>query len=208
MYYYLPLFFTFLNLFITVVLFYYSFYLFKKEKKLEEQNKQGLLDYEKTLENATKKAKYILEHTDIISSTVKDSFESSINNVTSNIKKNTEDYLKRVLIDQELMISNFTKNITDEYTKKINKSINVADKKYLESQKSMDLQVKQLVKNMEEEVKKYKEAKINNIDSYIKSELMEILKNSLPKYISIENQEEMVIEVIEKAKESGLFKLV
>lgn len=205
MYYYLPLFFTFLNLLITLVLFYYAFYLFKKEQKIAEKNKLSVIQYEEALEKATRKATSILEHTDIISTDVKKSFEGAVAKVSDSVIKNTDDYLKRILIDQELMLQKTTTELVKKYSDSFNATLQNLDKKYLQNQKDLDKAVSDKLKTILQSIEDYKTTKNKELDQTIKSEVDLLIKQVLPKYISIENQEEMVLEVVKKARDSGFF---
>lgn len=205
MYYYLPLFLTFLNLLITLVLFYYAFYLFKKEQKIAEKNKLSVIRYEEALEKATKKATSILEHTDIISADVKKSFEGAVDKVSESIIKNTDDYLKRVLIDQELMLQKTTADLTKKYYASFDTILQNLDKKYLQNQKDLDKAVDEKLKTILQSIDDYRDKKNKELDETVKAEVDLIVKKILPKYISIENQEEMVLEVVKKARDSGFF---
>ena len=205
MYYYLPLFFTFLNLLITLVLFYYAFYLFKKEQSLSEKSKNAVLEYEKIIESATKKAQNILEHAEIISKEVKNSYEGVFNTISNDVKKTTEDFLRRVLIDQEILLSGFTKNVNEKYTNLFEKTLESADKKYLQKQKDLDEEMLKKVQKATIDVEKYKKKRINEVDKSIKEFLDQIIKKTLPKHVRVEDQEQIVLEVINKAHEDGFF---
>ena len=205
MYYYLPLFFTFLNLMITLVLFYYAFYLFKKEQRLSERGKDAVLEYEKMIESATKKAQNILEHAEIISKDVKNSYEGVFNTISSDVKKTTEDFLRRVLIDQEILLSDFTKNVNEKYSNIFEKTLEAADKKYLQKQKDLDGEILKKVEKATLEIEEYKNKRINEIDLSIKNSLESVIKKSLPNHVRVEDQEQIVLEVINKAHEDGFF---
>jgi hypothetical protein len=188
-----------------LVLFYYAFFLFKKEQNLSEKGKKALIEYEKTLEAASKKAQNILEHTNIISEELKESYEKVFQNISISVEKTTEDFLRRVLIDQGIVLTNFTKKAISKYEELFDKTIKDSGDSYLKQQKDLDSAIKAKTNELTLEIEEYKNSRIVEIDKIIKSEIDVIITKSLPKYISIENKEQLVLDALNKAHEDGFF---
>lgn len=208
MYDLLPITLSVANIFITLFLLFYWISLSKKDKEYEKSQKSYLEEYKKTIEKANKKATKIIENTQVLSDDLKKSYEQVFVGLQSDIKKTTDEFLQSIQKNQAFELKQFTTKAITTAEESITKIVSDVTNEYSTKQKQIDKKISEQTKQALQEIQSYKEFKKTNIDEQVKLQVEHIVKEVLPKYISVTNHEELVVEAVQKAKAQGFFESV
>ena len=77
--------------------------------------------------------------------------------------------------------------------------------KISEIEERLNKKTDEILKESKIEIQEYKKKQIDKLSKQLNLRLDTIIKELLPKYISLENHKRLIIEAVEKAKEEGIF---
>ena len=198
----LPVLLIFLNIVISVFLVVLYINLKRYEKNVSSYyNKEG----KKTLEQAKKQAKKIIENTQIFTDNLKDEIQKVVKKSTEQTKDSIDNYYKSLTEEQNTQLKQAITQISYYYKQRSSALQDEIKKTTIAKQKETEDLINTKMQATIKEIENYKKEKINNIDRQIQRFIETELKNKLPSYIDIDDQEKMVLEIVEKAQKHGFF---
>jgi|GEM_PF-4848729 len=198
----LPVLLIFLNIVISVFLVVLYINLKRYEKNVSSYyNKEG----KKTLEQAKKQAKKIIENTQIFTDNLKDEIQKVVKKSTEQTKDSIDNYYKSLTEEQNTQLKQAITQISYYYKQRSSALQDEIKKTTVAKQKETEDLINTKMQATIKEIENYKKEKINNIDRQIQRFIETELKNKLPSYIDIDDQEKMVLEIVEKAQKHSFF---
>lgn len=184
-----------------------------KQKKqvaflLEDSKDKGL----KIIEDAALKAREIMQKTYLDDDKSKNVLQEDLKNITDfqeqAFKKTSEDFLAayqqllgEVKKENIKTAQNISKAIESETESQIQDFKGILEKETLDSQRQVAAKIEEEYKQVEVEIKAYRQERLNAMQEDIFKILKEIIREVLGKDISIKEHEDMVMAALNKAKE-------
>ncbi|PIR43891.1 hypothetical protein COV24_00365 [candidate division WWE3 bacterium CG10_big_fil_rev_8_21_14_0_10_32_10] len=202
---FLPLLITSFDLLILILILFYWGFLLLKEKKLNARKRKINEEYTEIVKKAHDKANRIIEKSEYISKALEESANQTFLEVLDGLKSSSTNFYSR--IEQKYEQQNL--DVINQVSHKNSKDLEEFSKIYRQNLSVMQEDMKKTInKELEssvEEVKKYKQEKLDNIDSMLHEKINALATKLLPDFISISDHEEMFKKAVEEAKKEGLF---
>ncbi len=182
--------------------------------KLKEENRNQAV---KIIDDANNKALDIVQKANLFVNASQDEFNSHLKNITENqlqsFEKATSDFIKmygKVLIDLKSknieVFQNISKNIETNTLEEIRKFKQTIEQETISSEQELKKKVDADYLMAKNDVNKYKEEKLKEVDEKIYEILEKVSKEVIGKAINISEQGELITESLESAKKEGVFK--
>lgn len=216
-----------LSLFATVFGMFLAYYkLFRKYTLLKSENLKsessittkntelvikGQEDYIKIIKEANAKAKEIIEQALLFKAVSKKALDEAFSNyekeqddlmegLSDDIRNDFKKSLRTVTDKNIQIVNNISKDIQEYSISQIKDYKNIIEKETFQSQKVLEEKIETEYKQVEFELEAYKRSKMQKIDDDFYQLVEQITKIILGRAISIEEQENLVIDALEKAK--------
>lgn len=198
-----------INLVLALFVIYYILKLRTKEKTLEKKETKidtsyhqivddALSKERKILDDATSEASHIINDAKYVNASSKQTVEQALQKMIEDIEKDAtgaaNEFKKSYAASlEQISASSLTgfQNISKELQTDLEQQI----KKFNET----------LLPNMEKELASYKQARVKQAEQIITKIVQEASQEILNKSISFEDQQKLMLESLEKAKNEGLF---
>jgi hypothetical protein len=197
------------SLFSIIFVVYYMTRLHKKEKEFEERILKKDTEYHKIVDNALSKerkiitdaeeeADKIISDTKFISTTSKESLDTALKKLVTDIEKESDTSGKDIMTAYQASLKTITgtslqnfNNISKELEADLQKQI----KEFNEAQ----------LGSMKKELESYKESQLKLTQELVAKIVSQVSQEVLNKSISADDHQKLIIESFEKAKKQGLF---
>ena len=192
-----------------------QFHSYQKEQKelrnLIGQKDSQLLDEarnkaEKIVEEANNQALNIIKEANVFSTATTKKFDKELESANSGFLKLYNNSLINLISKNTEIFQNTSKDIEESVLSEINKFKEIVEQKTVESQ---DL-VRKEIEGEYDEVKKdlvaYREKELKKVDDGIYQLLQRVTQIVLGKALPLSDQENLITESLEKAKQEGIFK--
>jgi len=198
----LPVLLIFLNIIISLFLVVLYINLKRYKKNVSSYySKEG----KKTLKQAKKQAEKIIKNTQIFTNTLKNEIQDTIKKSTEKTKDSVDNYYKSLTEEQNIQLKRATAEISSYYKQNSSVLQDEIKKTTIAKQKETEEIINKKMQSTIKQIENYKKEKISNIDKQIQRFIESELKNKLPSYVDIDDQEKMVLEIVEKAQKQGFF---
>lgn len=181
-------------------------------KTLDKANEESL----RILLDSEQKARNILKDSGSMSIEAKEKISSELEGVLKKHKQEAASVSKQLLniykeaIDNEKNrsieeISKVSTILKDEVMSEIGSMKDVLKKETIETENDLKQKIKNEYDQIKIELAQYKEKKLNDINSYIYEIITQTSKDIIGKAMSIDDQEDLIIQALEEAKEENKF---
>lgn len=179
------------NVILVSVLVYYLKSLKRKGRALSHFESNASQKVEKIIEAAREKGEKILLGTDYLSQNQAKLLEDTLTKIREDNLKAVEKNIERLTALTEKTITDQEASLTKQYLSKM--------------EENWVLLQKNLQSKTEEDTRKYKEARIAQLDKEISNQVLQISAKVLNKSIPLNQHNDQVIAALEQAKKEGLF---
>lgn len=124
--------------------------------------------------------------------------KTRVTNLDQEIQKEISE-LNKISSDAQDLLLQGTKEVTNKLSQDLSKEI-------FQAYKSVEGNLNQQIVDMKKEVENYKEEKLRDVDEKIYQILGKVAKKTMGKTVDLSTHEELVMEVLEKAKKEEFFK--
>jgi hypothetical protein len=204
------------NLMILLFLIYRSWQVQKEKKVLEERvneltKKEAAIDsdYHKIIDNslsternilndATKEANSILTNTQYVSNSLKEAIDKVL-------LKMIQDAQQQAIVSSNDIMVKHKSTLNQLSGKSLENFQNISKQFELDMQKQMQTYRETLLFNLQKEITAYKQQKIKESDKIVNMIIAEVSQKVLNKSISLEDQQNLIIESLEKSLKEGVF---
>jgi F0F1-type ATP synthase membrane subunit b/b' len=204
------------NLMILLFLIYRSWIVQKEKKILEEKGaelskKEAKIDsdYHKIIDNslsaernilndATKEASSILTNTQYVSSSLKD----AVNKI---LLKMIQDAQQAAVASSNDIMTKHKSSLNQLSGKSLEDFQNITKQFELDTQKQMKEYRETLLFNLQKEIAEYKQQKVKESDKVVNQIVQNVAQKVLNKSISLEDQQKLIIDSLEKSLKEGVF---
>jgi len=204
------------NLMILLFLIYRSWQVQKEKKFLEERvneltKKEASIDsdYHKIIDNslsternilndATKEANSILTNTQYVSNSLKEAIDKVL-------LKMIQDAQQQAIVSSNDIMVKHKSTLSQLSGKSLENFQNISKQFELDMQKQMSGYRETLLFNLQKEIADYKQQKIKESDKIVNKIIAEVAQSVLNKSIPLEDQQNLIIESLEKSQKEGIF---
>jgi F0F1-type ATP synthase membrane subunit b/b' len=201
----LPVLLIFVNAVVAAFLIALFFSLKRYEKNLNSFYSKGA---KKELERAKQKASEIIEDSQIFSKDLKDQATKSVDQAILHNKQVSDDFFEELYKAQDAKYQEFLDSLTEHYTNVLEQSKQQIEEKTVNKKLQIESELEKSMQETLAKIKEYKQSKLTNIDKESAQILEDKILKTLPEYISIEDKQKLLTEVVEKAKQTNFFKQV
>jgi hypothetical protein len=197
------------SLFTITFVVYYMTKLHAKEKALEERITKNDTQYHKIVDDAlskerkiiydaTEEADKIITDTKYISSTSKESLDSALKKLVTDIEKESDDSGRDIMHAYQTSLKEITGTSLQNFThisKELEADLQKQIKEFNEAQ----------LASMKKELEEYKASQLKLTEEMVSKIVSQVSQEVLNKAISADDHQKLVIEAFEKAKKQGIF---
>jgi hypothetical protein len=197
------------NALLLLFVVYYVVALREKEKELHDREKKFDTDYHhvvdealskerKILDDATNEASQIISQTEFVS-------QDSVKTIDHALETLTTDMNKEAVETANLYQSDYQKSLKELTDQSLHDFQNVSKEMQEDLRKQMTAFHTTLLPQLEKELTEYKEVRMQDTERLVKSVIQKVSQEVLHKSLTLDDQQKILIDALERAKREGVF---
>lgn len=207
----------------------FCYYMYRKEKKIEEKSMHVSQNYDQLVQEAKAKAKAIIDQAGMEAATIlaqsqntklnldmksEETFKKITDEQMQLLRTNSEEYfrsytssLEEVKHHYASLLEQMLADIRDSTQKEIQELKAILKNQLTQSQGSVTKQMQDDFMKAQIEINEYKKHELERIDKSMNDLLIRVSEEILGKMIPIRDHQQLIIDSLEMAKKEGMFNI-
>ncbi len=194
------------NFLVSFLLLIYGFYLANIEKNYRKKHDQLENLASQIIQEANKKALNILKDSDYLSDELKKEIDGNFDVILGRLQEESKGFYKSIENEYVKSTSKFAEEIQKRAEQELDELEAAVENRSVDAEEKFQQVYVNELNEAKQHIENYKEEKTREIEKVLTNKISELATELLTTQISIQDQEKLVSDIINRAYSEGVFK--